>query len=566
MPLDKSNSWPKHPDFDQQAFDAISQVYKKSADGKPAKFDDIDPAAGDGAYIFPESYLRVNNPFYEGARAQLKEARPDLVEGSPDWCRAISNLARELHGNSGFLSRDDVDFNSWDGLPGFYATMNMSSVVDANFAREAALLGMPALLHQFMSRGELEGVRRHLDEIPGDFREPVIATRTENLESLNAKLRQHDTGIALVTDADGRITGFVDRTEQKLQPPSWIKSHIPVGLLPAREPLMVTESVSSEAAYQLMQQNKVDFLVLVDSESRPRGIMTRKQAVQRARFQPFTNADGSLAMAVTLSMMKDIAKLRDDIRFAIQLGARIIVLDSPHAHNGVAGVEATTAAREEIELANSPAQLVVGNVDHVDAAEAIALAGAHAVKIGINPGDVCETGPRTNTGTPQLTTMARAIPRLAQHGVAVWLDGGSEGSGGTATALTMGAARVGKGSKFVKVAESASPLRWDPEKQSWFVEHWGMASGHANVKHGRNGESDQARFGMAAYRDQMGKRIEGAHRRIYLSTEEAATSLAHHLKDDVDGVTSAMTFANSRNLVDFVLNGRVGIRNNSRRW
>lgn len=98
-------------------------------------------------------------------------------------------------------------------------------------------------------------------------------------------------------------------------------------------------------------------------------------------------------------------------------------------------VEMVAQAREE----NPDAVIMAGNVVTGDMTEALVLAGADIVKVGIGPGSVCTTRKMTGVGYPQLSAVIECAD--AAHGLKglVCADGGCTVPGDIAKAYGGGA-------------------------------------------------------------------------------------------------------------------------------
>ena len=141
--------------------------------------------------------------------------------------------------------------------------------------------------------------------------------------------------------------------------------------------------------------------------------------------------------------------------------------------------------------------IMAGNVATPDMTEALILAGADIVKVGIGPGSVCETRSVTGVGYPQLSAIIECAD--AAHGLSglICADGGCRSSGDVAKAFAAGADFVMLGGMFAGHTESLSE---DETKQlnrsNNMVEYYGMSSAEAMNRYAG---------GIAAHRASEGK-------------------------------------------------------------
>jgi IMP dehydrogenase len=98
--------------------------------------------------------------------------------------------------------------------------------------------------------------------------------------------------------------------------------------------------------------------------------------------------------------------------------------------------------------------VIAGNIATTEGAEALADAGADAVKVGIGPGSICTTRIVAGAGVPQLTAIMQASAALSKRGIPLIADGGIRYTGDMVKALAAGADCVMMGSIFAGTEES----------------------------------------------------------------------------------------------------------------
>jgi IMP dehydrogenase len=146
----------------------------------------------------------------------------------------------------------------------------------------------------------------------------------------------------------------------------------------------------------------------------------------------------------------------------------VIVVDTAHGHSrGVLDVVRRIKDRWNI-------QLIAGNVATAEAVEAMADAGADAIKVGIGPGATCTTRVVAGVGVPQVTAVFDCFQAAARHGVAIVADGGVTTSGDIAKAIAAGADTIMTGSMLAGVDEAPGEVvLYQGER---FKEYRGMGS------------------------------------------------------------------------------------------
>ncbi len=148
--------------------------------------------------------------------------------------------------------------------------------------------------------------------------------------------------------------------------------------------------------------------------------------------------------------------------------------------------------------------IMAGNVVTPEMTEALILAGADIVKIGIGPGSVCETRIVTGVGYPQVSAVMECAD--AAHGIGglICADGGCKTSGDVAKAFAAGADFVMLGGMLAGHKECLSNDDLDKlDGNNNKIEYYGMSSTRAMNKYSG---------GVAAHRASEGKVSEIEYR------------------------------------------------------
>jgi GMP reductase len=181
---------------------------------------------------------------------------------------------------------------------------------------------------------------------------------------------------------------------------------------------------------------------------------------------------------------------------------------------------------------NPKSVIMAGNVVTGDMTEALILAGADIVKIGIGPGSVCTTRRVTGVGYPQLSAIIECAD--AAHGLKgqVCADGGCTVPGDVAKAFGAGADFVMLGGMLAGHDECAGELRYeerDGEMIPVAMTFYGMSSETAMKKYAG---------GVAHYRAAEGKTVETPYRGAVDNT----------MGEIMGGVRSMMTYIGATQL------------------
>ena len=174
--------------------------------------------------------------------------------------------------------------------------------------------------------------------------------------------------------------------------------------------------------------------------------------------------------------------------------------------------------------------IIAGNVVTAEMTEALLLAGADIIKIGIGPGSVCTTRKVAGVGFPQLSAVMECSD--AAHGLNghIMADGGCQCPGDVSKAFGAGADFVMLGGLLAGHKECAGEVVTDDSSASHKV-FYGMSSDTAMEKHSG---------GIATYRASEGKTVKVPYR----------GEVADTIKQILGGLRSACTYTGARRLKD----------------
>ena len=179
------------------------------------------------------------------------------------------------------------------------------------------------------------------------------------------------------------------------------------------------------------------------------------QALSRSRSSP-NSSPGPTARTPSIRSAPRAADVKKLAAVAKAAPIRFICLD---VANGYAEKFLETVKRVRDDYPH--AVIMAGNVVTGDMTEALILAGADIVKIGIGPGSVCTTRRVTGVGYPQLSAIIECAD--AAHGLKgqVCADGGCTVPGDVAKAYGAGAdfVMLGRHARRPRRMRRRNPLR-----------------------------------------------------------------------------------------------------------
>lgn len=175
--------------------------------------------------------------------------------------------------------------------------------------------------------------------------------------------------------------------------------------------------------------------------------------------------------------------------------------------------------------------IIAGNVVSREMTEALLLAGANIIKIGIGPGSVCTTRKVAGVGYPQLSCIMECAD--AAHGLNGYVlsDGGCTCPGDVAKAFGAGADFVMIGGMFAGCDEAGGTLVCDDDRNPIARQFYGMSSDTAMEKYSG---------GVASYRASEGKTVNVPY----------TGPVSETMQSILGGVRSACTYVGADKLKD----------------
>lgn len=137
------------------------------------------------------------------------------------------------------------------------------------------------------------------------------------------------------------------------------------------------------------------------------------------------------------------------VKALVEAGADVIIIDSAHGWT-----KFVIDALKYVKRHFNEIQVIAGNIATREAAEALILAGADALRVGMGPGAICTTRIVSGMGVPQMTAVFETVQVAKRNHVPVIADGGIIYSGDMVKALASGASCVMMGSFFASSLES----------------------------------------------------------------------------------------------------------------
>jgi IMP dehydrogenase len=322
----------------------------------------------------------------------------------------------------------------------------MDTVTESRLAIAMAQAGGLGVLHRNLSPEEqADQVREVKRYESGMVINPLtIHPDTTVKEIREIKARRMVSGFPVVERGSGKLCGILTNRDTRFE----TDESKPASALMTKDNLAtVREGASAAEARALLQQRKIERLIVVDEDYRAVGLITVKD-MDKAEAYPLAAKDpqGRLLVGAASTVGDDGYERSMGL---VDAGVDVVVVDTAHGHS----VHVARAV-ERIKRETNRVQIIAGNVATYEGAKALIDAGADAVKVGIGPGSICTTRVVAGVGVPQLSAIMEAVRAGGASGVPVIADGGIKYSGDLAKAIAAGAASAMMGSMFAGTEEA----------------------------------------------------------------------------------------------------------------
>jgi IMP dehydrogenase len=341
----------------------------------------------------------------------------------------------------------------------------MDTVTEAALAIALAREGGLGILHKNMRIDrQAEQVRKVKRSESGLILDPITLLKDATIGDALRLMRDNKIGGIPIIDNNGILVGILTNRDLRFEE----DFSRPVSEVMTKEALITApEGTDLKKAEAILRQTKIEKLPVVNGSGKLIGLITYRDILQVTSFpNAVKDAFGRLLVGAAVGVSPD---LLDRVSALQHVGADVICLDSAHGHS-----KGILDALKSIKSNFKNISVIAGNVATAAGAQALAEAGADAVKVGIGPGSICTTRIVAGAGVPQLTAIMQAASVLQQAGIPLIADGGIRYTGDMVKALAAGADCVMMGSIFAGTEESpGETIIYESRK---FKEYRGMGS------------------------------------------------------------------------------------------
>ena len=276
---------------------------------------------------------------------------------------------------------------------------------------------------------------------------PITMSPNNTIEDVLSVMEENKISGFPVVDDNNTLKGIITNRDVRFV----LNKKTKVKDLMTKKVISITKNQSNAMssfglAKKLLQENRIEKLVVTDKNNKCIGLITVKD-IQRGEKFPNSVRDKNGQLLVGAA----IGSKSTDLLRATELekaGVDIIFIDTAHGHSKTV-LDSFKKIRKKINL-----PIVVGNIATPEAAKDLIKLGADAIKVGIGPGSICTTRIVAGVGVPQFTAIQEISLITSKLKIPMISDGGIRYSGDIVKALAVGANCIMAGSLFAGTDES----------------------------------------------------------------------------------------------------------------
>lgn len=343
----------------------------------------------------------------------------------------------------------------------------MDTVTEWKMAAFLALLGGIGIIHYSNTiEAQVEHVRKVKRFENGFIMDPVVLSPQNTVRDVDQIKHEHGfSGIPITEDGTlgSRLVGIITNRDIDFEK----DRSRPLGEVMTTELVTASEGVTLHEANQILKKSKKGKLPVVDDSFRLVALLSRRDLLKNKEF-PYSskNAGKQLLVGAAVSTRPED---RERVEALVDAGVDIILIDSAQGYS-VYQLEMLRFIKQHY----SQVDVIAGNVVTSAQSEALIEAGADALRVGMGPGSICITQNMMAVGRPQASAVYHCAKYAREHGVPVIADGGIQGIGHIAKAMSIGAGAVMAG--YLLAGTSEAPGEYFYENGMRVKRYRGMAS------------------------------------------------------------------------------------------
>ena len=320
----------------------------------------------------------------------------------------------------------------------------MDTVTENEMAVSLARQGGIGIIHKNLSIDEQANmVDRVKRSESGMIANPVTLSSDKSINDAKKVMENyHISGLPVVEK--GKLVGIITNRDIRFEADGNLSVK---DRMTSKNLVTVSEGTTLEDAKKVLQQHRIEKLLVVNDKGNLAGLITVKDIQKK---EDFPNAckdnNGRLRVGAAIGVNNDSI---DRAKALLDADVDVIVIDTAHGHSS--GV---LESLKSIKKAVGDLQIIAGNVATLEGTKALIDAGVDCVKVGIGAGASCTTRVVAGVGMPQLSGVMNCVDEAQKHDIPIIADGGIRYSGDLAKAIAAGAESVMLGSIFAGMDES----------------------------------------------------------------------------------------------------------------
>lgn len=321
----------------------------------------------------------------------------------------------------------------------------MDTITESEMAIALAREGGIGILHKNLSiEKQIEMVDLVKRSESGMIMDPVtLGPRDTVRQALELMRKYHISGIPVV-EKTGKLVGIVTNRDLRFQvaPSTQLQK-----IMTQNRLVTATVGTTLKEAEKILQQHKIEKLLIVDRQKILKGLITFKD-IEKKKSHPNACKDehGRLRVGAAVGVAVDTL---ERVEALVKHQVDVIVVDTAHGH-----AKKVLNRIAEIRASFPKLQMISGNLVTPEAAQASIKAGVDAVKVGVGPGSICTTRVIAGVGVPQLTAIMDVAKVCQKENIPLIADGGIKYTGDVPKALAAGADSVMLGNMLAGHEES----------------------------------------------------------------------------------------------------------------
>ena len=320
----------------------------------------------------------------------------------------------------------------------------MDTVTESDMAVALAREGGIGIIHKNLS---IEDQSLMVDRVKrsesGMIVNPVTLTIDKTIrDAKNVMNNYHISGLPVVND--GKLVGIITNRDIRFEKDDNLSVR---DRMTSEKLVTVKKGTTLDEAKEVLQQHRIEKLLVVDDEGNLAGLITVKDIQKKEDFpNACKDKSGRLRVGAAIGISDDSIERSQALW---DNDVDVIVIDTAHGHSS--GV---LSAIKNIKKAVGDLQIIAGNVATADGVKALVDCGVDSIKVGIGAGASCTTRIVAGVGMPQLSGIMNCVDEANKHNIPIIADGGIRYSGDLAKAIAAGSEVVMLGSMLAGMDES----------------------------------------------------------------------------------------------------------------